>query len=129
MRAIDTNIIVRLIARDHAEQVEIAERIIAEGEVVILPTVLLECEWVLRSRYKMPRALMAEGFATLFGQPGVTVLSADAVAGALSRYARAGDFGDLLHLALAEAASADTFATFDRDLSIPSGSMIALETL
>lgn len=44
MRALDTNLLVRLIARDNPEQVAVAEEILLSGEVLILPTVLLETE-------------------------------------------------------------------------------------
>lgn len=50
MRAIDTNILVRLVARDEPEQLRIAAEIVEAGGVLVLPTVLLETEWVLRSR-------------------------------------------------------------------------------
>lgn len=44
MRALDTNLLVRLIARDNPEQAAVAEEILLSGEVLILPTVLLETE-------------------------------------------------------------------------------------
>lgn len=117
MRAVDTNIIVRLIALDDAAQAATAEAIIADGAILILPTVLLECEWVLRSRYGMSRAVIAGSLETLLGQPGVTVVSPAAVAATLTRYAEAGDFADLLHLALAGEYDVDAFVTFDREFA------------
>lgn len=129
MKAIDTNVIVRLIVRDDAEQAAVADTIVAGSDLLILPTVLIEVEWVLRSRYKLPRAEIAARLDVLCGQPNATVLSADAVAAALIRYAEAGDFADHLHLALAAEAGATAFVTFDRNLPAPSGSAIVLETL
>lgn len=129
MKAIDTNVIVRLIARDDAEQAAAADGVVAGGDLLILPTVLIEAEWVLRSRYKLPRADIAARLDLLCGQPNATVLSADAVAAALVRYAEAGDFADHLHFALAAEAGATAFVTFDRDLSGWRGGAILLETL
>jgi predicted nucleic-acid-binding protein len=103
VKAIDTNLLVRLVARDDAEQVSEARAVIAAGDVLILPTVVLEAEWVLRS-----------GLTTLMSLSGVTVVSAGAVAAALAAYAQAGDFADLLHCALAAEAGAISFVTFDR---------------
>ncbi|WP_171012774.1 MULTISPECIES: type II toxin-antitoxin system VapC family toxin [unclassified Sphingomonas] len=115
MKALDTNLLVRLIARDDPEQVGMAEDILVAGEILILPTVLLETEWVLRARYGMPRDRIATGIAALCGQDGVTIASEAAVAAAVSAYRTKGDFADLLHFALATEAGANGFVTFDRD--------------
>ncbi|MBC8021123.1 MAG: type II toxin-antitoxin system VapC family toxin [Methyloceanibacter sp.] len=117
MRAVDTNLLVRLLVRDDEAQAEAAEKAIGAGPALILPTVLLEAEWVLRSRYLLPRHRIAEGLATLMGQPEITVASSAAVARALAAYARKGDFADHLHLALAAEQGATAFATFDRALA------------
>ena len=117
MRAIDTNILVRLIARDDADQSGIADAILAAGDVVLLPTVLLEAEWVLRSRYALPRDAIASRLSAVCGQDNVTVVSAQAVAMALSAYADKGDFADLLHYALATEVGAAAFATFDQSFA------------
>ncbi|MGE7968004.1 PIN domain-containing protein [Sphingomonas sp. NPDC092331] len=95
----------------------------------MLPTVLLETEWVLRARYGMPRDGIATGFAALCGQNGVTVASESAVAAAVSAYRSKGDFADLLHFALATELGADSFVTFDRGLIRPMEDGAALETL
>lgn len=117
MRAVDTNILVRLVARDDFVQVAVAKNIIEDGDVLILPTVLLECEWVLRSRYRIDRRRIALGLRAVCGLPGITVVSADAVAATLTRYAEAGDFADLLHLALAKEHDVAAFVTFDREIT------------
>jgi predicted nucleic-acid-binding protein len=114
VRAVDTNILVRLVARDDHEQARAADGIIAGGEVLVLPSVLLETEWVLRSRYAMPRDEIATRLSAVCGQEGVTVASEGAILAALTAYADAGDFADLLHFALASEAGATAFITFDR---------------
>ena len=56
MLGIDTNVVVRLIVSDDAEQTRLARKLVADatsGEEMVLVSllVLLESEWVLRSRY------------------------------------------------------------------------------
>jgi predicted nucleic-acid-binding protein len=49
--AFDTNLLVRALVADHPEQVAVARQLIARDTVFLSRTVLLETEWVLRSRY------------------------------------------------------------------------------
>ena len=49
MLAIDTNVIVRLLVRHDDEQLRRAKSLLASSEVFVANTVMLECEWVLRS--------------------------------------------------------------------------------
>jgi predicted nucleic-acid-binding protein len=114
VKALDTNILVRLIARDHPEQVKAAEDILVAGDVLVLPTVLLETEWVLRARYGVARPEIAARFLAVLGQSGVIVASKTAVASAVEAYAQGGDFADLLHFSLAAELGATSFVTFDR---------------
>ena len=56
MLGLDTNVLVRFLVRDHEAQFERARRLIkreigAQEKVLISLLVLLETEWVLRSRY------------------------------------------------------------------------------
>lgn len=50
MIAFDTNLLVRILVMDHPEQVAIARRLMARETIFVSRTVLLETEWVLRSR-------------------------------------------------------------------------------
>jgi predicted nucleic-acid-binding protein len=52
MRAVDTNILIRLATRDEAKQVAAAEAFIAPGAWVS-HLVLLEAMWVLASMYEL----------------------------------------------------------------------------
>ena len=75
-------------------------------------TVLLECEWVLRSVYdfdKVPLAKALRGFA---GLPRVTVEDAGLAAQALDWMEAGIDFADALHLTKTE--GCDAFVSFDR---------------
>ncbi|MFZ4690669.1 MAG: type II toxin-antitoxin system VapC family toxin [Polymorphobacter sp.] len=128
MLAIDTNILVRLIARDDAAQVALAEALVS-APFLLLPTVLLETEWVLRARYTLPRERIADGFAIIAGLPTATVVSARAVAHAIARWRDGGDFADHLHQALAAETDATGFATFDRKLAGAAGAPLQVTLL
>ncbi len=129
MKAIDTNVLVRLVTRDDEKQAAVAEALVEAGDTLVLPTVVLETEWVLRSRYGLSRRRIADGLGTLLGQPGIAVVSGKAVAMALNAYAEAGDFADHLHFALAAEQGAAAFATFDRAFSAADKAEPALELL
>jgi predicted nucleic-acid-binding protein len=129
VKAVDTNILVRLVTRDDERQAAAAEALVESGDTLILPTVVLETEWVLRSRYGLSRRRIADGLATLLGQPGIAVVSGKAVAAALAAYAKGGDFADLLHFALAAEQGATDFVTFDRDFAAVAGAGPQLKIL
>ena len=60
MPALDTNVLVRYIVQDDAAQLAAAKRLIgrcvAQGSTLFIPvTVVLELEWVLRSRFEFDK--------------------------------------------------------------------------
>ena len=115
MIAIDTNVLVRLLAGDDAVQLKRASRLVARSQVFIAITVLLEAEWVLRSAYRFKEAQIAAAFRSLLGLETVTPESPAILAQALEGYEAGLDFADALHLASAHEATA--FFTFDRTLA------------
>ena len=102
MRAVDTNLIVRALVRDDAAQSAIAEAVLGNEPVFIPVTVMLELEWVLRSRYGFEPDKLSQAFALLCALPNVTVGEAVAVRQAAARLAKGWDFADALHHALSE---------------------------
>lgn len=114
MIAIDTNVIVRFLTRDDPVQAARARDLIGTGSVLVLQTVILECEWVLRTRYRFDRAVIARGLRQLLGIPGVEVDEAETTARALDLHEQGFDFADALHLASSR--RADAFATSDHAL-------------
>lgn len=117
MRAVDTNVLVRLIARDDAAQVAGAEAFVAPGAWV--PQIaLVEAIWVLDSIYAMKPQQIAEAVEMLLNHKDLTLQDADAVAAAL-RYFRkrpALGFSDCLVLEVARKAGHLPLGTFDRRL-------------
>jgi predicted nucleic-acid-binding protein len=113
--AIDTNVIVRYLVDDDHEQFLRARRLI-EGEPIFLAnTVILECEWVLRSGYGFEAREFAAALRGLAGLPTARLESPQIAAVALSWHEQGMDFADALHLAGAQGCEA--FATFDRRLA------------
>ena len=114
MRAVDTNILVRALVRDDAAQSAAAEAVLANEPVFIPVTVMLELEWVLRSRYGFDPNKLSQAFTLLCALPNVTVGEAAAVRQAAARLAKGWDFADALHHALSEGCV--DFLSFDDHL-------------
>ena len=115
MRAIDTNVLVRALVRDDPAQSARAEQLLAAEEVLYVPvTVVLELEWVLRSRYGYPPRLVARALQGLAALGNVVLGERAAVVAAAAQVAQGWDFADALHHALS-AGCAD-FVTLDTTL-------------
>jgi predicted nucleic-acid-binding protein len=70
MLGVDTNVLIRYLVRDDQPQYEKARRLIdrevSNGEPVLVSLlVLLETEWVLRSRYELPKSDIVGVFSAL----------------------------------------------------------------
>lgn len=98
MTAVDTNVLVRLLTGDDAEQAAGARAVFAEGPVWIAKTVMLEAEWVLRSAYGFERSPIREAFTGLLGLSNVQVEDQATVVRALELMRHGVDFADALHL-------------------------------
>lgn len=115
MRAIDTNVLVRALVGDDAAQAGRAEELITGHEIYIPVTVMLELEWVLRSRYGFKPAVLAQAFEKVAALANVVMAERSAVLVAAARMAKGWDFADSLHHALSE--GCDDFVTLDTDLA------------
>ena len=78
MLGIDTNVLVRFLVRDDQSQFEKAQALIeresGRGETVLISQpVLLEAEWVLRSRYALTKADIHQAFSGLLESVEFTV--------------------------------------------------------
>jgi predicted nucleic-acid-binding protein len=109
--AVDTNVLIRLITKDHAAQVARASRLFQREQIWVAKTVLLETDWVLRSLYGFAPQAVGDAFGKLAGLPNVDLEDPSAVTQALSWLAAGIDFANGLHLA--SRGEATSFATFD----------------
>lgn len=118
MRAVDTNVLVRLLARDDPKQVAAAEAFVAAGAWVS-HLVLVETVWVLASVYELGPAEITSAIEMLLNHRNLALQDQDAVAAALRHYRGrpAIGFSDCLILEVARRAGHFPLGTFDRDLS------------
>ncbi len=118
MRAIDTNVLVRLITRDDEKRVTAAEAFVRKGAWVS-HLVLAEASWVLGAAYDLRHADIATVVEMLLNHQQVTLQDADVVEAALHHYRQkpALGFSDCLVLEIAKKAGHVPLGTFDKDLS------------
>ena len=116
MRAIDTNVLLRLIERDDAEQSRQADLCVTQGAWVSY-LVLAEALWVLTSTYKHRRTQIAQAIEMLLKHQSVVLQDADVVAAALAAFKANGkiEFSDCLILEIARKAGHAPMMTLDRD--------------
>jgi predicted nucleic-acid-binding protein len=115
MLAVDTNVLVRLLARDDAKQAAAADAAIAKGAWVS-QLVLAETVWVLDAVYeRTPRQLIA-ALDLLLAHESLVLQDADVVAAALAQFRAkpALGFSDCLVLEIARKAGHLPLATFDK---------------
>jgi len=119
-KLVDTNLIVRYLVQDHEKHAKAAGRLFDacdRGEVVIvvLPTVLAECVFVLESFYDHPRGHIGAALGRLIASPGVEISGVEIHLDALHRYQKTRvHFVDCL-IAATSAAEEMPVATFDED--------------
>ena len=117
MRAVDTNVLVRLVTRDDRKQAAAAESFISKGAWVST-LVLVEGTWVLAAVYELTPPEIATAVEMLLHHKDLTIQDADTVAAALEHYRQrtALGFSDCLILEVARKAGHLPLGTFDRDL-------------
>lgn len=115
MRAVDTNVLVRLLVRDDAEQAALADEYIAPGAWVSL-LVLLETVWVLSVRYERSGAQLARTVELLLDHETLVIHEPEVVKRAVARFREKPSIGlaDLLILELASQHGHGPMGTFDR---------------
>lgn len=109
MTALDTNALVPLLIVDDSEQT-LAVRKLAERErVLLLRTVLLESEWVLRGRFNLERERIHMFLIGLADTENFVVEDELSVRRALAAYENGLDFADAMHWASAAETPLYTF--------------------
>lgn len=131
-RAIDTNVVVRLLVRDDEKHDLAAKRLVQQaasaGEpILIVLMAILETEWVLRSHYQLDKASIAQAFAQLLEGQDVVIENAVTLEEALCVWALnpSADFSDCLLAARAAHLGAAQFLTFDvRASELPGAALL-----
>lgn len=118
MLAVDTNVLVRLIVRDDANQVRAAEEFIAKGAWVS-HLVLIETMRVLDAVYDRTAQQIALAVEMLLNHKDLAIQDSDVVAMAVDEYRNlpALGFSDCLVLQVARKAGHLPLGTFDRELA------------
>jgi len=117
MRAVDTNVLVRLVVRDEENQVLAAQRFVERGAWAS-HVVLAELSWVLSAVYGLEHAQIAMAIEMLLNHATLTVQDSDVVLAALDQYRLkpALGFSDCLVLEIARKAGHTPLGTFDKNL-------------
>ena len=117
MRAVDTNVLVRLVTRDDVKQVAAADAFVEKGAWVP-QLALAEATWVLSAVYDLDAATIATAIEMLLNHKDLTLEESEVIASALEIFRRrpALGFSDCLMLEVARKAGHLPLGTFDRNL-------------
>jgi predicted nucleic-acid-binding protein len=119
MLGVDTNVLIRYLIRDDQSQYEKARRLIdreiAKGMPVLVSLlVLLETEWVLRSRYELAKAEILTALSALLDTADLSFEDEPSVENAVHSWKdSAADFADCLIEARNRRLACRATATFD----------------
>jgi predicted nucleic-acid-binding protein len=119
MLGLDTNVLVRYLVRDDQLQFEKARRLIkresGKGEPVLVSlVVLLETEWVLRSRYELAKPDILSAFSALLDTADLAFEDEPSIENALYSWKDSvADFADCLVEARNRRLGCEATATFD----------------
>jgi predicted nucleic-acid-binding protein len=118
MRAVDTNVLLRLVVRDDPKQAVAAETFVAKGAWVS-HLVLAETLWVLDAVYERTTKQLMDAVAMLVEHKDLTIQDADVVVAALANFRKRPSvgFSDCLILEIARKAGHIPLGTFDRDFA------------
>ena len=120
MAALDTNVLVRWLTNDDAAQCARVARLfddaIGQGvRLFVTTTVMLELEWVLRSRYRYDKPQVLAAMNALLDVTELEFQTEPTLEQALWLFKQTGsrDFADCLHIALVSQVSQGPLLTFD----------------
>lgn len=120
MPGLDTNVLVRWLLADDDEQTDQAQRLLASAHtsqtaLFVPTTVVMELEWVLRSRYRFDKSSVLSALNALLETRELEFQAEAALEQALHLYRQGtADFADCLHAGLCGAAGQSPLLTFDK---------------
>lgn len=133
MIGIDTNVLVRYLVRDDEAQFQAASRLvsdcIAARQPVLIPLlVMLETEWVLRSRYRIPKLEIATVFTRLLESKEVAFEDEESLEEALYAWKdSSADFADCMIVAKSRRLGCSGLMTFDaRAAALPGAKLLTI---
>ena len=110
----DTNVLVRVLVGDHAEQSKVAEALLKKADLIAISIpALCELTWVLARGYKTSAANIAASIRHLINASN-TVVDRPAAEAGLAFLDAGGDFADGVIAHEGNWLGADTFVSFDR---------------
>ncbi|HGG58889.1 MAG TPA: PIN domain-containing protein [Gammaproteobacteria bacterium] len=119
MKAVDTNILVRLLVQDDEKQAARVNQLLTDAETRKQPlfvshVVVLELIWVLGSAYEIPREEILKALSHLLSMAALTFQAPPTIRDFINN-AQAGslDLADLLIAQIARDAGCETTLTFD----------------
>lgn len=131
MIGIDTNVLVRYLVRDDEFQFEKARRlikheIVAGRQVLVSQLVMLETEWVLRSRYSLSKTKIVSVFSGLLNAMDIQIEDEATIEAAIYVWKESSaDFADCLIGAKNRQLSCNATATFDeRAAKLPTFALV-----
>ena len=125
MRALDTNVLVRLVTGDPEEQAQRASEFITHGAWVPLAATL-ECAWVLGSTYSLTSSQLAATLTMLLENDRLMFQDAELIQAAIAIFREKPgiQFADAVILESARRAGHLPLGTFDRKLSTRKGAVL-----
>ncbi|KYH02603.1 type II toxin-antitoxin system VapC family toxin [Bradyrhizobium sp. DOA1] len=110
----DTNVLVRVLVGDHAEQSKVAEALLKKADLIAISIpALCELTWVLSRGYKTSAANISASIRHLINASN-TVVDRPAVEAGLAFLDAGGDFADGVIAHEGNWLGADTFVSFDK---------------
>ncbi len=112
MKALDTNVLARLLLKDDILQFKKARALLASNEIFTAPvTVMLELVWVLESN-DCTSTEIVDSLNLLMSLPNFKSAHEQVIRNALTAYLNGLDFADALHLGLSQ--KDEALLTFDK---------------
>ena len=112
MKALDTNVLARLLLKDNVLQFKKARALLASNEIFTAPvTVMLELVWVLESN-DCTSTEIVDSLNLLMSLPNFKPAHEHVIRNALTAYLNGLDFADALHLVLSQ--KDEALLTFDK---------------
>ena len=113
--AVDTNVLARALVEDGSEQTARALQCMRDNDVLVSETVLLETEWLLRSRLDLRRSKIDALFSRLLSLTNVLFEDRAKIVKAVLAHRAGLNFADALHLL--NATGCDAMVSFDRQFA------------